>query len=73
MRHETQQLTLQLVLIGEAPSFTSATSSTAQGTVLLTNDLTATVVDEALNEGAKVIICYRKSKPLELTKCSHVI
>lgn len=49
------------MLIGEAPSFTSATSSVAQGTVLLTNDLTAAVVDEALNEDAKVIICYRKS------------
>ncbi|KXJ90125.1 GTP cyclohydrolase 1 type 2/Nif3 [Microdochium bolleyi] len=46
------------LLIGEAPSFTSATSSVAQGTVLLTNDLTAAVVDEALNEDAKVIICY---------------
>jgi len=46
------------LLVGEAPSFKSATSSTAQGTVLLTNDLTAAVVDEALHEGAKVIICY---------------
>lgn len=28
------------------------------GTVLLTNDLTSAVVDEALQEGAKMIICY---------------
>ncbi|KAI1385556.1 NGG1p interacting factor 3 [Hypoxylon trugodes] len=28
------------------------------GTVLLTNDLTSAVVDEALEEGAKMIVCY---------------
>ncbi len=28
--------------------------------VLLTNDLTQTVVDEALEKGANIIVCYRK-------------
>lgn len=32
----------------------------AQGTVFLTNDLTTVVVDEAIREGASIIVCYRK-------------
>ena len=36
--------------------------------MLLTNDLTAAVVDEALHEGAKFIICYRKSTLLDFMK-----
>ncbi|KAI1076022.1 NGG1p interacting factor 3 [Whalleya microplaca] len=47
------------LLLGEAPpSSTSKAPSSSGGTVLLTNDLTAAVVDEALAEGAKMIICY---------------
>lgn len=34
--------------------------SESGGTVLLTNDLTSAVVDEALKEGAKMIVCYRR-------------
>lgn len=50
-----------VVLLGQAPP--SSSSSKAENetgnTVLLTNDLTAAVVDEALAEGAKMIVCYR--------------
>ncbi|KAI0007888.1 NGG1p interacting factor 3 [Xylariaceae sp. FL0662B] len=47
------------LLLGEAPLSSSGNvESKSRGTVLLTNDLTAEVVDEALAEGAKMIICY---------------
>ncbi|KAL7619673.1 hypothetical protein AAE478_010214 [Parahypoxylon ruwenzoriense] len=48
------------LLLGQAPqsSLLSAAGNETVGTVLLTNDLTSAVVDEALEEGAKMIICY---------------
>ncbi|RYO82839.1 hypothetical protein DL766_002285 [Monosporascus sp. MC13-8B] len=45
------------LLLGEAPRSSSAPND-ERSTVLLTNDLTAEVVDEALKERARVIICY---------------
>ncbi|RYP51304.1 hypothetical protein DL768_003308 [Monosporascus sp. mg162] len=45
------------LLLGEAPRSASA-SYDERSTVLLTNDLTAEVVDEALKENVRVIICY---------------
>ncbi|KAI2627863.1 NGG1p interacting factor 3 [Hypoxylon sp. NC1633] len=44
------------LLLGQAPS--SKGASQTGGTVLLTNDLTSAVVDEALKEGAQMIVCY---------------
>ncbi|KAI1505027.1 GTP cyclohydrolase 1 type 2/Nif3 [Biscogniauxia marginata] len=46
------------LLLEEAPSFSSRPESGLPPTVLLTNDLTADVVSEALDEGARMIICY---------------
>ncbi|KAI5920526.1 GTP cyclohydrolase 1 type 2/Nif3 [Camillea tinctor] len=46
------------LLLEEAPSFASKPESGLPPTVLLTNDLTADVVSEALEEGAKMIVCY---------------
>ncbi|KAI5863817.1 NGG1p interacting factor 3 [Durotheca rogersii] len=48
------------LLLGQAPrpSTSETDDDEASGTVLLTNDLTSAVVDEALAEGAKMIICY---------------
>ncbi|KAI2469053.1 NGG1p interacting factor 3 [Annulohypoxylon bovei var. microspora] len=47
------------LLLGQAPLPASMkVEREARGTVLLTNDLTSPVVDEALKEGAKMIICY---------------
>ena len=49
-------------LLGEAEPVTAPKlSESGGGTVLLTNDLTPAVVDEALQEGAKMIVCYRMS------------
>ncbi|RYP74922.1 hypothetical protein DL771_002706 [Monosporascus sp. 5C6A] len=45
------------LLLGEAPRSSSAPND-ERSTVLLTNDLTAEVVDEALEENVRVIICY---------------
>ncbi|KAI0836014.1 NGG1p interacting factor 3 [Hypoxylon sp. FL0890] len=44
------------LLLGQAP--TPKSENETGGTVLLTNDLTSAVVDEALEEGANMIICY---------------
>ncbi|KAI0122022.1 NGG1p interacting factor 3 [Daldinia grandis] len=48
------------LLLGQAPLSSSASvpKKETSGTVLLTNDLTAAVVDEALAEGANMIVCY---------------
>ncbi|KAI8962123.1 NGG1p interacting factor 3 [Daldinia sp. FL1419] len=48
------------LLLGQAPLPPSSSGSKKEtgGTVLLTNDLTAAVVDEALEEGAEMIVCY---------------
>lgn len=45
------------LLLDQAPSFPERAAS-SKPTVLLTNDLTRTVVDEALEKGAQVIVCY---------------
>ncbi|KAI0433160.1 GTP cyclohydrolase 1 type 2/Nif3 [Xylaria sp. FL1042] len=45
------------LLLDQAPSFLERVDS-SEPTVLLTNDLTRTVVDEALEKGANVIVCY---------------
>ncbi|KAI1363984.1 GTP cyclohydrolase 1 type 2/Nif3 [Xylaria arbuscula] len=45
------------LLLDQAPSF-SEQGSNSKPTVLLTNDLTKPVVDEALKRGASVIVCY---------------
>ncbi|KAJ3579155.1 hypothetical protein NPX13_g1411 [Xylaria arbuscula] len=54
------------LLLDQAPSF-SEQGSNSKPTVLLTNDLTKPVVDEALKKGASVIICYHPIifKPLK--------
>ncbi|OTA92163.1 hypothetical protein M434DRAFT_396612 [Hypoxylon sp. CO27-5] len=44
------------LLLGQAPSPNGENETS--GTVLLTNDLTSAVVDEALREGARMIVCY---------------
>jgi putative NIF3 family GTP cyclohydrolase 1 type 2 len=52
------------VLLSEAPPTTKSLAQDIErgpATILLTNDLTAPVVDEALAEGARMIICYRMS------------
>lgn len=46
------------LLLGQAPLSSPEAKSESGGTVLLTNDLTSAVVDEALKEGAKMIVCY---------------
>ncbi|XXH01961.1 hypothetical protein Hte_008324 [Hypoxylon texense] len=46
------------LLLGQAPLYPSVPQNESGGTVLLTNDLTSAVVDEALQEGARMIICY---------------
>ncbi|KAI1459750.1 NGG1p interacting factor 3 [Annulohypoxylon moriforme] len=47
------------LLLGQAPLPPSPeTEKEVGGTVLLTNDLTSAVVDEALKERAKMIVCY---------------
>ncbi|CAJ2509162.1 Uu.00g141880.m01.CDS01 [Anthostomella pinea] len=46
------------LLLEQAPSFKSKAETGAAPTVLLTNDLTELVVDEALQEGADMIVCY---------------
>ncbi|KAI1464846.1 NGG1p interacting factor 3 [Daldinia caldariorum] len=46
------------LLLEQAPLPPSSSSKKVGGTVLLTNDLTSAVVDEALEEGAKMIVCY---------------
>ncbi|KAI1441768.1 NGG1p interacting factor 3 [Annulohypoxylon stygium] len=47
------------LLLGQAPLPPSAgNEKEVGGTVLLTNDLTSAVVDEALEERAKMIVCY---------------
>ncbi|KAI1770973.1 NGG1p interacting factor 3 [Hypoxylon cercidicola] len=46
------------LLLGQAPLSSPEPTNESRGTVLLTNDLTAAVVDEAMEEGAKMIICY---------------
>ncbi|KAI0886692.1 NGG1p interacting factor 3 [Annulohypoxylon maeteangense] len=47
------------LLLGQAPSPPSAKiEKEVGGTVLLTNDLTSAVVDEALKERANMIVCY---------------
>lgn len=53
------------VLLEQAPRTQDAASIAARnpigvGTVLLTNDLTGPVVDEALQQGASIIVCYRE-------------
>ncbi|KAI1744916.1 GTP cyclohydrolase 1 type 2/Nif3 [Xylaria scruposa] len=45
------------LLLDQAPSFPQRVGN-SRPTVLLTNDLTAPVVDEALEKGANVIVCY---------------
>ncbi|KAI0534199.1 GTP cyclohydrolase 1 type 2/Nif3 [Xylaria digitata] len=45
------------LLLDQAPSFTEKEGNSTP-TVLLTNDLTRAVVDEALEKGANVIVCY---------------
>ncbi|KAI0973215.1 GTP cyclohydrolase 1 type 2/Nif3 [Xylaria arbuscula] len=45
------------LLLDQAPSFPGQAANTTP-TVLLTNDLTQAVVDEALEKGANVIVCY---------------
>ncbi|KAI0876231.1 GTP cyclohydrolase 1 type 2/Nif3 [Hypoxylon argillaceum] len=45
------------LLLDQAPSFPERASN-SRPTVLLTNDLTRTVVDEALEKGANFIVCY---------------
>ncbi|TGJ86362.1 hypothetical protein E0Z10_g2445 [Xylaria hypoxylon] len=45
------------LLLDQAPSFAEKVGNSTP-TVLLTNDLTRTVVDEALEKGANVIVCY---------------
>ncbi|KAI0813912.1 GTP cyclohydrolase 1 type 2/Nif3 [Xylaria sp. FL0064] len=45
------------LLLDQAPSFPERVGN-SRPTVLLTNDLTQTVVDEALEKGANVIVCY---------------
>lgn len=52
-------LTHFIVLLDQAPSF-SEQASNSKPTVLLTNDLTKPVVDEALEKGTNVIVCYRE-------------
>ncbi|KAI1424168.1 GTP cyclohydrolase 1 type 2/Nif3 [Xylaria sp. FL1777] len=54
------------LLLDQAPSFPERGSS-SRPTVLLTNDLTQTVVDEALEKGASIIVCYHPVifKPLK--------
>ncbi|KAK5625769.1 hypothetical protein RRF57_001485 [Xylaria bambusicola] len=53
-------------MANQAPSFPDRASNSTP-TVLLTNDLTKTVVDEALEKGARVIVCYHPVifKPLK--------
>ncbi|KAI2616967.1 NGG1p interacting factor 3 [Hypomontagnella submonticulosa] len=47
------------LLLGQAPLPPSSKAGVeSRGTVLLTNDLTSAVVDEALKEGAQMIVCY---------------
>ncbi|OTB03135.1 hypothetical protein M426DRAFT_60785 [Hypoxylon sp. CI-4A] len=47
------------LLLGQAPLSDSSKPDSDHGsTVLLTNDLTSAVVDEALEEGARMIVCY---------------
>ncbi|KAI2631231.1 GTP cyclohydrolase 1 type 2/Nif3 [Xylaria nigripes] len=45
------------LLVGQAPSFADQAGQ-SRPIVLLTNDLTNVVVDEALEKGASVIVCY---------------
>ncbi|KAJ2995103.1 hypothetical protein NUW58_g1364 [Xylaria curta] len=45
------------LLLDQAPSFPGQAGN-SRPTVLLTNDLTKLVVDEALEKGANVIVCY---------------
>ncbi|KAI8631865.1 NGG1p interacting factor 3 [Xylariaceae sp. FL1651] len=45
------------LLLDQAPSFAESVRESSP-TVLLTNDLTGAVVDEALKKGANVIVCY---------------
>ncbi|KAI1819918.1 GTP cyclohydrolase 1 type 2/Nif3 [Xylaria intraflava] len=45
------------LLLDQAPSFPERAGQ-SRPTVLLTNDLTEAVVDEALDKGANVIVCY---------------
>ncbi|KAI3325693.1 NGG1p interacting factor 3 [Xylariaceae sp. AK1471] len=45
------------LLLDQAPSFPERAGNSSP-TVLLTNDLTGVVVDEALEKGANVIVCY---------------
>ncbi|KAI0206619.1 GTP cyclohydrolase 1 type 2/Nif3 [Astrocystis sublimbata] len=45
------------LLLDQAPSFPQKTDN-SKPTALLTNDLTKPVVDEALEKGASVIVCY---------------
>ncbi|KAI0015576.1 NGG1p interacting factor 3 [Xylariomycetidae sp. FL0641] len=46
------------LLLDQAPEAQRAAEAKSGNTVLLTNDLTAPVVDEALREGADMIVCY---------------
>lgn len=55
-----RKLMNDIVLLDQAPSFPERAGS-SKPTVLLTNDLTQTVVDEALEKGAHVIVCYRRA------------
>ncbi|KAI0155087.1 NGG1p interacting factor 3 [Hypoxylon sp. FL1284] len=46
------------LLLGQVPLSSAEPVKETGGTVLLTNDLTSAVVDEALQEEAKMIVCY---------------
>ncbi|KAI1372205.1 NGG1p interacting factor 3 [Hypoxylon crocopeplum] len=48
------------LLLGQAPQslFSFKAEEENGGTILLTNDLTSAVVDEALEQGARMIVCY---------------
>ncbi|XDG05216.1 hypothetical protein ABKA04_004831 [Annulohypoxylon sp. FPYF3050] len=58
------------LLLGQAPLPPSpGNEKEVGGTVLLTNDLTSAVVDEALEERAKMIVCYRMNSAPHCYMC----
>lgn len=48
------------LLLDQAVAPAGPGAETSEGVVLLTNDLTAAVVDEALEQNVDIIVCYRK-------------
>jgi hypothetical protein len=46
----------------DRPPLLAGQAEIAQDAVLLTNDLTSAVVDEAIKQKVSIIVCYRESK-----------